>query len=362
MLFSTVYFPDEIEDVENKLRLNLSDYAFSVLNYDMEAFHLCQPDSKRIPSAVINQVFFCFKDIATSSIALSTNTKKEELATLFEGLECSERAVDRMVNAYKKELIAATSERLKIRSNPFSIRVDERNLEYLRSDDGQAESIYYNDRVGLYIKALVEEYCQLPYVMREKMFFRDNLNEITRAVNEAKTVKLKLQSQRKSSEREQNNIIYMRPFCVEDDSEHMYNYIAGMAAPTQGGPWKLQAIRLSNIQKAEYQKKAGFLSADERKYIRGKINRLGIQYLSDDPELTKVVVQFTPYGEKQYRQIMHLRPTYTKKSGLIYEFYCPLFQATTYFFKFGHNAKVLAPQSLADLFKRRYESAAKQYE
>ena len=258
MLFSTVNFPDEIEDVENKLRLNLSDYAFSVLNHDMEAFRLGETDSKRIPSAIINQIFSCCKDTATSSIALSANAKKEELAVILNGLESSDKAVDRMVEVYVKELIATASDRLKMRGNPFSIRVDNRNLEYIRSDEGQAEGFYYNDRVGLYFKAIIEEYCQFPYVTREKIFFRDILNEITRAMDEVKIVKLKLQSQRTSSDREQSNIIYMRPLCVEDDSEHMYNYLAGMAAPTQGGPWKPQSIRLTSIQRAEYQKNRAF--------------------------------------------------------------------------------------------------------
>ena len=139
MLFSTVNFPDEIEDVENKLRLNLSDYAFSVLNHDMEAFRLGETDSKRIPSAIINQIFSCCKDTATSSIALSANAKKEELADILKGLESSDKAVDRMVEVYVKELIATASDRLKMRGNPFSIRVDNRNLEYIRSDEGQAE-------------------------------------------------------------------------------------------------------------------------------------------------------------------------------------------------------------------------------
>ena len=36
-------------------------------------------------------------------------------------------------------------------------------------------------------------------------------------------------------------------------------------------------------------------------------------------------------------------------------------QAENYFFKFGHQVKILEPQELADKFSRRYESAARQY-
>ena len=56
MLFSTVCFPEEIEDVENKLRLNLSDHAFSVLNHDIDVFGIGEPNDSRIPSAFVNGI------------------------------------------------------------------------------------------------------------------------------------------------------------------------------------------------------------------------------------------------------------------------------------------------------------------
>jgi hypothetical protein len=362
VLFSTLYFPDEIDAVENKLRLNLSDYAFSILNYDMVAFGIGDANNNRISSSFINDIFLHFKDAATSSIALAINVRREELSgILAEFLECNQ-VVEKMLAVYEKELVEAATSRIKERDKPFSIRVNNRNLEYLRSEEGQAESVYYNNRVGLYMKAVIEEYCQLPYPAREQFFYRENWNEIGRAIDEKKVVKLRMQSTIASSGRTRDNISYMLPMCIEEDSEHMYNYLAGMIGPTQVGPWKIGVVRLSNIINAECQKKPGFLSADDKKSIRAEIKRRGIRYLSDNESPIKVVVQFTPSGEKLYRQMLHLRPICTKKTGLIYEFECPQFQADTYFFKFGHNVKVLEPRFLADKFKRKYQSAARQYD
>ena len=362
MLFSTVYYPEEIEDVENKLRLNLSDNAFSVLNYDIEAFGIGEAHDSRIPSSFINDVFYYYKDAAMSSISLAISTRRRELLNDLAELPGYDQAVEKMLTIYEKQLFEDAKKRLKERVKPFSIRVDNRNLEYLRSDEGQAESAYYDDRVGLYVKAVIEEYCQLPYVKREQFFFRDNWNEVIRAIDEMKVVKLRLQTSQYNQGRTRDNILYMLPVCIEDDSKHMYNYLAGMIGPSQEGPWKIGVVRLSNVKVAEYQKKSGHLSADEKKAVRKEITKRGIQYLSDDEEPIKVVVQFTPYGEKQYRQILHLRPTCKKKNGLIYEFECPQYQAVAYFFKFGHNAKILEPKSLADSFKRKYQSAARQYD
>ena len=74
------------------------------------------------------------------------------------------------------------------------------------------------------------------------------------------------------------------------------------------------------------------------------------------------LVRLTPSGERKYQQILHLRPQYARKEGAVYTFTCTQRQVENYFFKFGHDARILAPQELADKFKRMYESAAEQYE
>ena len=89
----------------------------------------------------------------------------------------------------------------------------------------------------------------------------------------------------------------------------------------------------------------------------------GVQYLSDNRSAGTIKVRFTPEGEKMYYQMLHLRPLYTANpEPLVYEFSCTRFQAETYFFRFGHNVKILEPKDLADKFMRRYQSAAKQYQ
>ena len=98
---------------------------------------------------------------------------------------------------------------------------------------------------------------------------------------------------------------------------------------------------------------------EKEREIRNAIREVGIQYLADT--YNKIVVEFTPHGENMYRSMLHLRPQYTKKSGNIYEFCCSERQADNYFFKFGHNARILEPERLADAFRRKYENAAKKY-
>lgn len=361
MLFSRIIIPEDIADVENKLRLNLSKHAFYVLNYDIEAFRAGEVNDNRISSSMINRIFSCYKDAAASSVSLAIRTRYEEIIAALKDIPESDQATEKLVAIYRQELLEYLQKRLEDCGRPFSIRVDAANLEYLRSEEGYAESIYYDDRVGRYLKAVIEEYCEQPYAVRERIYYRDNLNAAIRAIKEEKVLKLRLHSKSNVKARAQNNILYMKPVCIEEDSEHLYTYIAGMIGHSQGGPWEPGAVRLTSIKTAECQEKSGFLSSDDQKYIRSEIKNRGIQYLSANSGITNITVMFTEEGEKLYKRIMHLRPQYTAKTGLKYEFQCTLAQAENYFFKFGHNVKILEPQTLADKFVRRYESALKQY-
>ena len=57
-----------------------------------------------------------------------------------------------------------------------------------------------------------------------------------------------------------------------------------------------------------------------------------------------------------------LKEIRTEENDLIYEFECSDYQAESYFFKFGENVKILEPQTLADKFKQKYETAAACYQ
>ena len=193
-------------------------------------------------------------------------------------------------------------------------------------------------------------------------YFKELLEDVERAKVSQKLLKFTLHSRNISLNGEKNSILYMKPSCIQEDDERMYNYIVGMIASSQDGPWQIGSVRLTSIKTCTMQSHSGKIISKSEKEIREAIKQRGVQYLSAYSNTGKVVVQLTPEGEKMYRQILHLRPLYIKKEGSIYEFDCTIRQVDNYFFKFGHNAKVLEPQYLADLFMRRYQSAARQYE
>ena len=295
---------------------------------------------------------------------MTLEQKRQELEQLFAPLpaKACEKAVGLCLAAYEKELREECARRCAEKGYSFSIRIDRENLEFLASPEGQAEADIYKGSVGHYVKAVLEEYCELPYTQRERICFGQVLDNVHLAQVEKRMLRLTLHSKSRTEAGEQNNVLYLKPIGCQEDAERLYNYVVGMTASCPDGPWQPGTVRLTSIKACVRQARSGFVSAEERRRILEGIRRQGVQYLPERSGAGRVVVKFTPEGEKMYRHMMHLRPLYTAREGNVYTFFCTLRQADNYFFKFGAQAQVLEPKTLAQSFQEKYRAAAQTYE
>ena len=354
--------------VENKQRLNLSERAYAVLMNDSDVFRVVDSAKRKNngPSSnIINHIFRCFRETAHSSIAQTCQKHKNKLEKDLAPVKpdaARERAVQFLLDEYRAKLVDELLNRA-VKGKAFSFRIDKENLDYLASEDGQMESTFYDDNVGKYIKAVLEEYAEYPHVERERIYCKNILDKIQLASSKRTMLKLTLHSVNKTRSSTANNILYVKPLGVRQDLERLYHYLVGMKASCKDGPWTPGAIRLTAIKNASCLEQPAAVSKAEKRIIENEIRKNGVQYLSDSRSAGTIKVRFTPEGEKMYYQMLHLRPLYTANpEPLVYEFSCTRFQAETYFFRYGHNVKILEPKDLADKFMRRYQSAAKQYQ
>lgn len=351
--------------IECKQRLNLSAHAYAVLVNDIEAFQVPRKKADYLPThTMIKTVFMNFRESADASIALALELRRAELTRQLIGLEpegLRQKAVQLLLAQYERELIDKVQGRQE-RAHSFSISLDDGFRECLSSDDCQREGAYYKERVGLYLKAVLEEYAERTYIERERIFFKRTIDEIELAVK-GNLLRLTLHSIRKGADEEKNQVLYVKPIGIYQDSEHLYNYLVGLSSVCKTGPWRAQSIRITSIKHAKCLTQTAFISKEERKLVASKLYERGVQFLSSSSDTQKVVVQFTPNGEKLYQRLLHLRPRCSKKSeGRIYEFDCTEFQAEAYFFKYGADAKILAPHGLAKKFLRKYSAALARYQ
>ena len=355
--------------LENKQRINLSDHAYSILINDKNAFSNDDTSmdlEHKITSDIINQVFLNFKMRAKSSIAYRLAEKRAELNQLFNDLPLKNTdkniVVDALLQKYKEELTAETAIFLKEKGKLLNIRLHDASIEYLVLHEGKDEAEYYNDNIGSYLKAVIEEYANLPYLEREKIICKHNYETMLLGISDGNMLKLTMKKPLIIDGVKKTNIIYVKPYDVLPDTGRLYNYLVGNCSQNKEGPWRPQSIRLTSILKCEHTEKHSPLrnTAEIKEQLRTK----GVQYLSSEVSTEKIIVQFTPKGEQMYKTMLHQRPLYTSRQEDegIYEFNCTRRQAEVYFFKFGQDVKIIFPDDFAQFFYWKYESAAKQYE
>lgn len=305
---------------------------------------------------LINRIFENFREQAESSIASALQSRRIRLSEQLSDLPdpyAREAAIRLLLHDYAAELKEKSKKRCAMDGDTLLMRIFKENLIFLLTDEGQEEGAAYDDKIGHYIKALLEEYCELPYVERERIYFRKQKDEIDMAIQNKKMLRIVTRKQYLS---------YMKPLELRQDPGRMYHYLVGLTSTSKEGPWQISSVRLSSITNCKKQAYTGSITPKQKNEIRKVISETGIQYLSGSDTRQRIRVEFTPHGENMYRQILHLRPQHTGHDGLIYEFLCSLKQAEDYFFRFGHNARILEPIYLAEKFQRKYHNAAKKYD
>lgn len=351
------YLIGDIERIENKQRISLSSHAYSTLLHDLDVFQPFGVKQGELSSEFLNQIFQNYQSCAESSIAESLHKKRDHLLTLLSGMadaSAKNEAINLLIDEYAAKLEQNRKRRTKDKDASLLFRVSKDNLRFLLSDEGQQEAPFYRDDIGGYFKALLEEYCEQPFIIREQIYNRNSVDEINTAID--KELLLKITTRK-------HNISYVKPLALEQDTERLYNYLIGLKSTSREGPWEIGSIRLSSISSCKRQERSGFIRTEEKKEIRNAIKQTGIQYISGHDTFQRIIVELTTEGERMYRSILHLRPRYARKvAEHIYEFHCSIKQAENYFYTFGHNARIREPVFLADMFSRKYKNAAKRYE
>lgn len=379
MIFSHLEPSNEQETISNKQRITISERTKAILLSDMNVFHIdkesvstIKADVGNLSSNIINHIFRCYRNYAHASMEQTLASEEAELNKTLEQKEMDKAqkkiAVECLLEKRREELTEENNERKKRKGFSFTFNVDNENIEYLKTDAAQCEGAFYGDNVGGYIKTVLEEYADLPYIEREKIFYEDILNKINAdlSLDEKNVRMLKLHLYRKINVngKSEKAIVHMKPYGIRRDSEYLYNYVVGIMKiiNADDSEWSIASIRLSSIKQCEYMLGNATISNKCKKDIESKIKTHGVQYLSADENIKKIVVKLDDKGERMYRIMLHLRPMYTECKNGIYTFMCSATQAEYYFLQFEEHAKILEPSDLADLFHRKYISAAKQYE
>ena len=353
-------------DTQYKQYLNLSASAWLVIKEDQRNFSNGEKDNM---AGFLNRVFFNYYQEAEATISQRLINKGEELCADFSSKEfrsmekkITQIYVDKLLEVYKKKLLEKVKSYEKGKGERFNI-----NKENIKILQGSAENNYYDGAIGVYMKAVFEEYARKPMYEREQIYFKDKVEDLRNAISRKKKVKLSLLKQidpvtHKSNTRK----FYFNPYKIVQDKSRMFNYVLGYSEEEAADgtllPKKAVCYRISRIDHLMVMAKDAFISQENKEAIDKMVTQKEPQFLTG--ELVEVKVRFTDKGIESFNRHLYMRPTDFKKvedEKNVYVFYCTERQAANYFFKFAGEAQILAPDSLRESFIRLYKEAYTQY-
>lgn len=358
--------------VDLKQHLNLSESAWHIVEQDIKNFYLSEKEESK--SGFFNTIFKNFYETSQASINLRCENKREELNRVFGGKdfngfddEVKETFIEKYLESYKKELKKKAWSYPKGHGEKFRINVE--NVQLLR-DEIDEEEYYPDSNIGLYLKAVFEEYCEKHNYEREQIFFKETMDEINMALNESKKLKLTIREKYDP----ETNSFYTKKYriapykIVQDDARH-YNYLIGLAEEIkEDGTYaeaRVASFRISRIPIGQIRKMnsmSGFISKTKKDEIEEALLRKKAEFMVGD--LIEVKVRFTQQGKESFKRVLHLRPQFyeiSKEDAFVYTFQCTEYQATNYFLRLGADVEILEPAFLRKNFEGKYAAGLEKY-
>ena len=342
------------EDSNYKQHINLSASAWTCLSDDIDNFY--NVPQKPNLTGFINEIFLNFHEEARASISLRLSEYRGIYQKILsfhrpeeqDGLRSS--LLESLLEQQEKEL----SSHPKAEKGDYrNIRLNEKVKSCLRDSP---EPPYYQNRPGKYIQSVLEEYAGLPVVQRERIVFKETLQQIHDAIDANRLLKVS----------SGGRILQVLPYAVLTDKNDTFNYLTGYTEkasddfnPALSRPASLRLSRMTDLKILRSHRYV--LTAAQKQRLKKDIESKGIPFLIGDN--TTISVRLTDNGLKQYRQQLHQRPAYISCDDQMHlmEFNCTEQQIMNYFFKFGKDAEVISPPSTRQKMAKKYQDGASAY-
>ena len=343
---------------EQKIRITLSERAQITIAEDMAIFKTLKA------SSFINTVFSNYRLQAQSSISNYLQKQKIKLEQIFSdselNLQSKQAAIEQLLYSEEKKLIEKSNRFLSLKGKSKLYHFNKANIEYLVDDCNEEK---YYSRPGFYIRSVIEEYCALPFIDRERIYKQDIYAKIENACLKKQILKIKVTLSDPKQLSEQEQLFYVYPYRILPDPLHTQSYLVGYSrkAEENDGSKIIASFSMARLDHLTVLEQTFYLNKSEIARIEKQITKYSVAYLIGKPEQIKV--KLTEEGKKIYRSKLSSRPEKIEALSTddVYVFDCSLRQAFNYFFSFGRNAEILEPSELRNEFIENYSSALTAY-
>lgn len=212
------------------------------------------------------------------------------------------------------------------------------------------EKYYLQDRtISCYFREMFISYASKRQDQREKIIFKSTYETLDIALKEKKRIILSTLN---------GESYYFEPYDITSTKEELYNYLLGVTI-TKNNKRFIATRKLYKVVGIEILDESVSFTKEEL-YLLDKTIQKGAQFPIRFEEIT--IVELTKKGQEYFNDMYLNRPEVVKIEDNQYYFDCARKQIEFYFFKFGEEARIIYPTSLARKFRDRYINAAKNYE
>ena len=316
--------------MEEKIKINISPMTMEILSNDMEKFSFSK-NNKLQQNAFLN--------------ILINNYYQEFIKTKENQINLIENVL-RDCDKDSKSLAALIAEKLSKNDTkdlkPFSVTL---NFKPSHIASSAIEYVCYyclkDYSLSEFLRMLLVSYTRLHPLVREKIIFKDFVENINQSINKGVNIIYRL--------KENSSLKQGRPIVMVNSKEELFNYVI-LKKDDAIISVKLSNFKYINLIKEHYDLNKKDLDIVEKM----QTNNPSFLYQGNEEEIH---VKLTYEGEKMYLSHYIHRPPYLRKENGNYYFNCSYFQAYIYFQRFGKEAIIISPKSLQKKLLSFYQKA-----
>ena len=310
-----------------------------------------------ITSILIGDSYNFWKE-AKSSLSLYTQMRTIELHELFSSINIVESKKQTVIT----KIIDKEKEKLSEDIAQFNLPTHTSKLYHIGKESIKILEEICNEnqnysRPGQYIRSVVEEYCNLPFIERERIFHKPIYDLIETACIHKRILKVKVSS----CDKQETYIVY--PYKIVPEPFHTQSYLVCYSRKENEAESakRIASFSMARINMPDMYKKTFHFNKQEIDCLEYSIINHSPAYLVGDAEYIRV--RLTNNGKHSYQTRLYSRPEKVAElsSDDIYVFNCTQHQAFNYFFSFGADAEVISPQSLRERFINTHKCALSCY-
>jgi predicted DNA-binding transcriptional regulator YafY len=199
--------------------------------------------------------------------------------------------------------------------------------------------------ISEYFRNMFTSYASLPQDQREKIIFKNQYEEIMKAIAKKRKIIF--------TTKKNHTIHEASPYALVSSKEETHYYLLAKYNSL------CKTYRLSRLENISLLKESIDIE-DDKIDLFNKMIEHGPQFNYEKDEET-IIIKLTNRGKEMYKTYYTHRPKYDFVEGDYYYFSCSYSQISLYFRRFGKEAYVVAPKVLQMQLYKFYKNGVNHY-